>query len=83
MGKTTMHHRNLNDTLMLFCFTSCGDLQANGWYSLEVRRPGGVASRRDGRRKDSAAGEREYAPATTTKDWIHYTSYESEQTVWL
>ena len=68
---------------MLFCFMSCGDLQADGRYSLEVRRPGGVASRRDGRRRDSAAGERAYAPETTTKDWILYTSYESAQTVCL
>ena len=56
---------------MLFCFMR-GDVQANGWYPLEIRRPGRVAPRRDGRCKDSAAGKRAHAPDTTPKHLIPY-----------
>ena len=43
-------------------------MQADDWYSLEDGRPGRIASRRDSRCADSAAGERSNAPKTTTHD---------------
>ena len=66
-----MHRSTLNGALNLVCFMCCL-VQANGWYSLEVRRPGRIAPWRDGRCADSAAGKRAHAPDITPKNWILY-----------
>ena len=59
-------HCTLNGALELVCFMCCL-VQANGWYSLEVRRPRRIAPRRDGQCADSAAGKSAHSPDTTPK----------------